>query len=77
MRGSEILNNPFSRILKIQDRMFQVKRILPIDRIKIDKHENWASLLKQYYHIDTILRTNEQLWMCNEIKIIDYVEITN
>ena len=77
MRGSRIIENPFNKILEVQGRMFQVKRILPIDRIKIDKHENWASLLKQYYHIDTILRTNEQLWMCNEIKIIDYVEITN
>ena len=77
MRGSEMLNNPFLRILKIQDRMFQVKRILPISRVKIDKFDNWASLLKQYYHVDTILRANEQLWMCNEIQTIDYVEIKN
>ena len=77
MRGSEIINNPFSRILKIQDSMFQIKRVLPISRIKIDEYENWASLLKQYYKVDTILRANGQLWMCNEIKIIDYVEITN
>ena len=75
MRGSEIINNPFSRILKVQNRMFQVKRVLPINRVKIDKYEDWASLLKQYYHVDTILRANEQLWMCNEIKTIDYVEI--
>ena len=74
MRGSEMLNNPFLRILKIQDRMFQIKRILPISRVKIDKFENWASLLKQYYHVDTILRTNDQLWMCNEIKIVNYVD---
>ena len=74
MRGSEILNNPFSRILKIQDRMFQVKRILPIDKVKINEFEDWASLLKQYYHVDTILRANGQLWMCNEIKTVDYVE---
>ena len=73
MRGSEIINNPFSKILKIQDRMFQVKRVLPISKIKIDKFEDWALLLKKYYHVDTILRTNDQLWMCNEIKIIDYV----
>ena len=73
MRGSEIINNPFSKILKIQDRMFQVKRILPISKIKINKFEDWASLLKKYYHVDTILRTNDQLWMCNEIKIVDYV----
>ena len=76
MRGSEIINNPFSKILKIQDRMFQVKRILPINKVKINKFEDWASLLKQYYHVDTILRANDQLWMCNEIEEIDYVEIT-
>ena len=74
MRGSTIIDNPFSKILKIQDRMFQVKRILPISRVKIDKFDNWASLLKQYYHVDTILRANDQLWMCNEINIVDYVE---
>ena len=72
-----MIDNPFLRILKIQDRMFQVKRILPISRIKINKFDDWASLLKQYYHVDTILRANEQLWMCNEIQTIDYVEISN
>ena len=77
MRGSRIINNPFSKILEVQGKMFQVKRVLPINRVKIGKFENWASLLKQYYHVDTILRTNDQLWMCNEIKTIDYVEIPN
>ena len=77
MRGSKMIDNPFSRIIEIQDRMFQVKRILPISKIKINEFENWASLLKQYYHVDTILRANDQLWMCNEIKKIDYVEIKN
>ena len=73
MRGSNLIENPFSKILKIQDRMFQVKRILPINSIKIDKFENWATLLKQFYHVDTILRTDSQLWMCNEITVIDDV----
>ena len=77
MRGSNLIENPFSRILKVQNRMFQVKRILPESKVKINKYENWASLLKEYYKVDTILRSNGQLWMCNEIKIIDYVEITN
>ena len=77
MRGSRIIDNPFSKIIEIQDKMFQVKRVLPISRIKIDKYDNWASLLKEYYKVDTILRTNDQLWMCNEIKTIDYVEIKN
>ena len=77
MRGSRIINNPFSKILEVQGRMFQVKRILPEKRIKMDTFENWAFLLKQYYHVDTILRTNDQLWMCNEIKEVNYVEIKN
>ena len=72
MRGSEIIENPFSKILKIQDKMFQVKRVLPESRIKMNKFEDWASLLKQYYHVDTILRANGQLWMCNEIQDINY-----
>ena len=72
MRGSEIISNPFSKILKVQDRMFQVKMILPESKIKINEYENWASLLKQYYHVDTILRANGQLWMCNEIQNINY-----
>ena len=75
MKGSRILINPFSKIIEIQGRMFQVKRILPESKIKIDKFENeWVSLLKQYYHVDTILRANGELWMCNEIKEIEYEE---
>ena len=77
MRGSELIGNPFSRILKVQDRMFQIKIILPENKIKINEFDNWISLLKQYYNVDTILRADDQLWMCNEIKIIDYVESKN
>ena len=77
MRGSNLIENPFSKILKIQDRMFQVKRILPESSIKINKYEDWASLLKKFYNVDTILRANNKLWMCNEIQIVDYVKIEN
>ena len=75
MKGSRIIDNPFSKILEVQGRMFQIKRILPENKIKINEFENWASLLKEYYKVDTILRANNQLWMCNEIKIINYEEI--
>ena len=73
--GNRMINNPFSRIIEVQGRMFQIKRILPESKIKIKEFEDWATLLKQYYHADTILRANNQIWICNEIKIIDYVEI--
>ena len=72
MRGSRIINNPFSKILEVEGKMFQIKRVLPINRVKIDKFEDWASILKQYYHVDTILRTHDQLWMCNKIETINY-----
>ena len=77
MRGSRIIDNPFLKIIEIQDKMFQVKRVLPINRVKINKYDNWVSLLKEYYKVDTILRTNDQLWMCNKIENISYVEIKN
>ena len=51
MRGSRILNNPFSKIIEVQDRMFQIKRVLP--ESKINEVEDWVSLLKQYYCVDT------------------------
>ena len=57
--------------------MFQVKRILPVSKIKINEFEDWASLLKQYYHVDTIFKADGQLWLCNEIKNAEYVKIKN
>ena len=75
MRGSNLIENPFGKILKIQDRMFQVKRILPESKIKINEFGDWASLLKEYYHVDTILRAKGLLWFCNEIKTINYEDI--
>ena len=74
MKGSRILNNPFSKIIEIQDRMFQIKRVLPESKINMN-NKDWPSFLKDYYHVDTILRANGELWMCNEIKEIEYEEL--
>ena len=74
MKGSKIIANPFSRILEIQGRMFQIKRILPESKINMN-NKDWPSFLKKYYHADTVLRANGQLWICNEIQTISYVEI--
>ena len=73
MKGSRILNNPFSKIIEIQDRMFQIKRVLPESKINMN-NKDWPTFLKDYYHVDTILRANGELWMCNEIKEIEYEE---
>ena len=76
MRGSRIINNPFSKIIEVQNRMFQVKRILPESKINLN-NKDWPSFIKTYYHADTILRANGELWICNEIQTISYEELEN
>ena len=61
-------------IIEAHGRMFQLKRKIPESRINMDKFEDGISLLKQFYHVDTILRANDHLWFCNEIKDIEYEE---
>ena len=63
-------------IIEIQGRMFQVKRKFPLERLNLNVND-WVSLLKQYYHVDTILRAHNHLWLCNEIKTVEYEEIQN
>ena len=55
--------------------MFKVNRIFPESQVKTYLYEDWATILKKYYHVDTIFRANNQLWLCNEIKTINYGEI--
>ena len=61
-------------IITIQGRMFQVKRKFPEQRINL-KINNAIETLKQFYHCDTIFKSQGFLWLCNEIKEINYVEI--
>ena len=61
-------------IIDIQGRLFQVKRKFPEHRINL-KIENGVTILKQFYHCDTVFKANGQLWLCNEIKDISYEEI--
>ena len=66
-----------NNIIKVNGRMFQVKRKMPESRINMNKFEDGVSLLKEFYHVDTILRAKGLLWFCNEIETIDYVEVEN
>ena len=61
-------------IVEIQGRMFQLKRKFPLERLNLDKHDDWVSLLKQYYHVDSLFKAQGQLWLCNEIHTIEYEE---
>ena len=62
------------KIITIQGRMFQVKRKFPEQRINL-KVDNAIETLKQFYHCDTIFKSQGLIWLCNEIKEVNYVEI--
>ena len=62
------------KIITIQGRMFQVKRKFPEQRINL-KVDNAIETLKQFYHCDNIFKSQGLIWLCNEIKEVNYVEI--
>jgi len=61
-------------IIDIQGKLFHVKRKFPESRINLNV-ENGVTILKQYYHCDTMFRAQGFLWLCNEIKEVEYEEI--
>ena len=63
-------------IIEIQGRMFQVKRKFPLERLNLNIND-WVNTLKQYYHIDSLFKAEGLLWLCNEIKTINYEEISS
>ena len=62
-------------IIEIQGRMFQVKRKFSLSQLDLNKHEDWISPLKQFYHVDSLFKAEGLLWLCNEIKTTEYEEI--
>tara|TARA_R110001606_G_C15119698_1_gene621917 strand:+ start:113 stop:316 length:204 start_codon:yes stop_codon:yes gene_type:complete len=62
-----------NKIIEVQGKMFQVKRMFPENRINLNI-EDGISTLKQYYHCDTMFRADGHLWLCNEIKEVSYEE---
>jgi len=61
-------------IIEIQGKLFQVKRKFPESRINLEIEDS-VSTLKQYYHCDTMFRAQGLLWLCNEIKEVEYEEL--
>ena len=64
------------KVIEIQGRMFQVKRKFPLHQLNLNIND-WVSIIKQYYQVDSLFKAEGYLWLCNEIKYIDYEEITN
>ena len=60
-------------IIEIQGKLFQIVRKFPQNRINLDI-EDGVTILKQYYHCDTMFKSQGLLWLCNEIKDIEYEE---
>ena len=62
------------RIITIQGRMFQVKRKFPLNQLNLEVND-WVNIIKQFYHVDSLFKADGFLWLCNEIKYIEYEEI--
>tara|TARA_B110000495_G_C22564461_1_gene340323 strand:+ start:78 stop:278 length:201 start_codon:yes stop_codon:yes gene_type:complete len=63
-----------NEIIEVQGKLFQVKRKFPEKRINLEV-EDGAKILKQYYHCDTLFKAQGLLWICNEVKEIEYEEV--
>ena len=61
------------KIIEIQGRMFHVKRTFKEEKIDLSKGS--IKDLKLFFHCDSIFKARGLLWICNEIKIIEYEEI--
>ena len=68
------MKNFRNKVIEIEGKLFQIKRIFPENRINLNIEEGVATI-KQYYHCDTMFRAQGFLWLCNEIKDISYEEI--
>ena len=56
--------------------MFHVKRKLPLHQLNLEV-DDWINIMKQFYHVDSLFKAEGHLWLCNEIKEIEYEEIKN
>ena len=62
------------QIIEIQGKLYQLKRKFLEERVNLDI-EDGVSTLKQYYHCDSMFKAQGFLWLCNEIKEIEYEEV--
>ena len=70
------MKNFRNKVIEVQGRMFHVKRKFPLDRLNLNV-DDWINTLKQYYHVDSLFKAEGLLWLCNEIKTINYEEISS
>ena len=63
-------------IITTHGRMFQVKRKFPLNQLNLEVND-WINTMKQFYHVDSLFKAEGYLWLCNEIKYVEYEEIKN
>ena len=56
--------------------MFQVKRKFPLNQLNLEVND-WINTMKQFYRVDSLFKAEGYLWLCNEIKYVEYEEIKN
>ena len=58
--------------------IYKTKQHAQEETVKLSKdfyYENGVSLLKQFYHVDTIFKAQGLFWFCNAIDDIEYEEV--
>ena len=60
-------------IIEIQGKLYQLKRKFPEHQINLEKGS--IEDLKLFFHCDTLFKAQGSLWVCNEIKEVEYEEI--
>tara|TARA_R100001594_G_scaffold106183_1_gene140641 strand:- start:238 stop:429 length:192 start_codon:yes stop_codon:yes gene_type:complete len=60
-------------IISANNNLYQLIKVLREDQLKNPVMED----LKRYYHCDTLLRKQGELYFCRIIKEIEYEEINN
>tara|TARA_R110001592_G_scaffold224960_1_gene480676 strand:- start:328 stop:567 length:240 start_codon:yes stop_codon:yes gene_type:complete len=60
-------------IIEVQGRLFKVKRKFKESQINLVKGN--ASTLKKLYQCDTVFKSQGLIWVCDEIKEVEYEEI--
>ena len=62
-------------IIKIHEELYQIIRKFPEKNINLNKYKDSVTILKQFYHCDTMFRSQGYLYLCNKIINIEYEEL--
>ena len=63
----------YKKIIYNKDKAYHLVRVIRENQLKNPD----TSLLKEWFHCDTLLRNQGKLYFCRLIKDVEYEEITN